>query len=123
MKRGGWLKRYTRLPAGGKRIARRTPPKRKGGHFFNEDRDEAYLAFVRTRRCVMAGLGPCWGRTEPHHTAKQSHEGKDRTAAPLCVGHHREVETLPKSTWRARYPTVDLVGAAACTYAAYEQEG
>jgi hypothetical protein len=126
VKRGGWLKRYTRLRAGGKRLqtrawlARRTRLRARGGHFFNEERDELYLAVIRTFTCSMRGLSPCWGEVDPHHTAKQSHEGKDRSAVPLCRGHHDEVETTPKSVWRKRYPGVDLAAIAAQLWQDYQ---
>jgi hypothetical protein len=126
VKRGGWLKRYTRLRAGGKRLqtrawlARRTRLQAKGGHFFNEARDPAYLAWVLTLPCTMRGLSPCWQGMTPHHTKKQSHEGDDRSALPMCVGHHDEIETTPKSVWRRRYPGMDLAAIAAQLWQDYQ---
>jgi hypothetical protein len=118
VKRGGWLKRYTRLRAGGKRLqtrawlARRTRLRAKGGHLFEGDRDPAYLAWIDTLPCTLRGLSPCLFAVTHHHTVKQSHAGADHSAVPMCGGHHTEVETTPKSVWRRRYPGVDLKATA-----------
>jgi hypothetical protein len=118
VKRGGWLKRTTRLRSSGKRL-KRCRLKARGGHLFKKDRDPTYLARVRTWTCVMRGLSPCWGRVDPHHTIKQSHAGADHAAVPLCQGHHDEVDRIPRSTWRRRYPGLNLLAIARELYEDY----
>lgn len=119
MKRGGSLKRYTRLAHGPKRLRTYKRLRAKGGHLFRGERDTGYLSWLVTLPCVMRGLSPCWQGMTPHHTAKQSHEGNDPSACTLCVGHHNEVDRMPGSEWRKRYPGLDLAAIAAQLYADY----
>lgn len=55
-------------------------------------RDDAYLAWVRERPCLVCGRAPC----DPHHQAERGHgamglKPSDYRAVPLCggvEGHH-----------------------------------
>lgn len=74
------LHRRARLPA------RRATPRR------GPARDPAYLAWVRSLPCLLAGLG-CEGAVEAHHAGRRGLGQKcpDREAVPLCRRHHRDL--------------------------------
>lgn len=84
MKRGSWLRRRTPLVA--RRPMRRRPRRARPGD------DPAYLALVRTLPCCARHLGtPCRGIMHAHHAGEEKGVGMkppDRTAIPMCSGHH-----------------------------------
>ena len=56
--------------------------------------DEAFLVFVRSRRCSVPGcINP---DTDPHHTITRGAGGSDHFAIPLCRQHHDEIHSLGK---------------------------
>ena len=87
-----------------KRLARSGPPrrKRKGGPRRSERRyDEAFIRFVWTLPCVIAGERGhrCWyplGRSEADHQGKRPRGRKadDVTAVPMCTRAHEERSSL-----------------------------
>lgn len=122
IRRRSWLARKTEIRRGRKGIKRSGRPRAKGGHRFKGERDPAYLAHVRGLPCLLRGVSPCWGPVDPHHTLKQSHEGADHSAVPLCRWHHDEVETTPRSVYRARHPGLDLAAVARGLWSDYHRE-
>lgn len=53
--------------------------------------DPGFVAWVRTRSCMLAPLG-CQGPVEAHHAGLDRGLGQraaDATSIPLCRGHHR----------------------------------
>jgi hypothetical protein len=59
-----------------------------------EQSNPAYLAWVRSRPCIVDfGYGTCEGRIHAHHAGRKPGVGlksNDDTAVPLCDKHHRE---------------------------------
>lgn len=54
--------------------------------------DRPYLEWVRRQRCV-APSGGCTGPVQAHHAGLDrglSQKAHDRTAIPLCLGHHTD---------------------------------
>lgn len=57
--------------------------------FTDPRRDAGFLAFVRTKPCMITD-GLCAGRIESHHEpAKSTGTWSDRNSGPLCGWHHR----------------------------------
>lgn len=81
MKRGGPLKRRTRLKA-------KRSTKRRSGRV----RDTEYMAWIRSLPCILAG-NHCSGRVHAHHAGKRAfgRKASDNTCIPLCAGHHGEL--------------------------------
>ena len=83
MKRGGWIKRKTRLRARGKtKHARR-------------ERDFSYMGQVAAlRTCVVRELAGhhvgCEGRLEVDHATGRYGNDSDRNTIPMCRRHHAE---------------------------------
>src|SRR5215218_3929929 len=81
MKRGGPLKRYTRLRARGKTAHAR------------RERDWVYMAFVRSRPCIARLLAQgfeCEGRIEANHVGGRYGADSDRRCIPMCSKHHED---------------------------------
>lgn len=51
--------------------------------------DKAFLEFIRSKPCVLAGKS-CSGPVTAHHAGQRGlmQKADDRTALPLCMGHH-----------------------------------
>lgn len=97
MKRSGPLRRHVRLEHGEVKLERRAklPPRAKRPkRYAIEGRDEAYKAWVRTQRCMVAEyLGDdrwCRGAVQAAHLGDRgmSQKAPDRTCGPLCEWHH-----------------------------------
>jgi len=69
-------------------------------------RDEAFLAFVRERPCVVCGDS---APSDPHHldSGVMGSKGDDWTCVPLCRRHHREYHDQGERWMRKQY-SVDL---------------
>lgn len=78
MKRGGPIKRHTRLKA--RRTRRRRSERRH---------DTAYMLLVKQLPCLLRGPD-CSGAVEAHHAGKRAggRKADDDTCIPLCNGHH-----------------------------------
>jgi hypothetical protein len=79
--------------------------------------DEAYLGFVRDRRCTVPGCRHS-EPADPHHIVTRGAGGSDYTAIPLCREHH----SLIHHVGRARFETdtgLDLWQVAARVLALY----
>ena len=130
MKRGGYLRRHTRL-------------RNRGGRLFPKLKDDAYSAHVRGLPCTLSWtksrlppnrdrfVGPkavaCFGGTEPHHVEKKGHGGPDRAnEVPLCAGHHRQQENVGRETFEALYSSdgvhLNLAAVARRLWEEYEMD-
>lgn len=91
MKRGGPLKRYTRLrPRNTKRAAKR--------------RKEAFGAQARLARLMLCAVPTCsQAPCDPAHVLSRGAGGKDRDVVPLCRKHHQEQHKLGIVTFQARH--------------------
>lgn len=113
MKRGGPLKRYTRMRRVSEEYvdALRSAPKldwsamglkRKKplrsrsttSKHANRERDWVYIAFVRSRPCIARLLVTtgveCDGPIQADHVGGRYGEGSDRRCAPMCRKHHED---------------------------------
>ncbi len=90
-------------------------------------KDCAYLAWVHTQSCIIAGIGfPCSGPIEAHHAGEHgfSQRAPDRTAIPLCSNHHQygrdAIHRLGKRF--AEYHEIDLGEVIATLNQRYQQD-
>lgn len=65
-------------------------------------RDPDYLAWIRSRPCIVSGA-----RAEAHHTVPRSIGGSDYRAVPLAPRLHRELHRLGSGRFGQKY-RVDL---------------
>src|SRR5687767_8596143 len=80
MKRGGPLKRYTRLL-----------PRRRGKPRRGVSKDPGYLSWLHTKPCAARNLHVCSGPIHAHHAGERGlgQKAPDATAIPLCEAAHR----------------------------------
>lgn len=68
-------------------------------------RDPAYLAWIRKQPCAAKGATRCSGPIAAHHAGSHgiSQKAGDRTAIPLCAGHHQfgyqALHVMGKAFW------------------------
>lgn len=83
MKRGGPLKRYTRLRA-----------RSKTSKHARRERDWVYMAFVRSRPCIarlLVSTGfECDGPVQADHVGGRYGADADRRCVPMCQKHHED---------------------------------
>lgn len=58
-------------------------------------RCEPFLKWLRTRNCILAHTGECWGKVRACHWDEAGDKGmatkvSDKFALPMCDGHHAE---------------------------------
>lgn len=115
MKRGGYLKRYTRI--------RQVHPERAA-----KRRAEAFGDQARMCRLVGCAVPSCRAcppsvRIEPDHATTRGSGGKDDACWPLCTFHHRQRHDLGLRTFERMHGVIagvvvgrmaELVRAHAC---------
>jgi 5-methylcytosine-specific restriction endonuclease McrA len=62
--------------------------------------DKAYLAWIRTRECVVCGAP---APSEPHHVISRGAGGSDHFAIPVCRGCHDLIEDCHWDILSGRY--------------------
>lgn len=93
--------------------------KRRGGHAFPKNVDEAYRAWIRTLPCLLANrplyLGSfthvCWGAVQVCHVKTRGSGGADRNnVVPMCAGAHDQQGVLGirdfEKHWRVDLKTI-----------------
>lgn len=65
------------------------------------DRDNKYLAFIRTLPCCVCGTTPC----DAHHvdTGGMGTKASDYCSIPLCRLQHGECHTIGKESFQRKY--------------------
>src|SRR5258706_382737 len=103
--------------------------RKRGGHAFPWNVDEAYRDWIRGRQCLIAGRAPRWvslhnrceGVTQVAHVKSRGAGGKDHAnVVPLCAGHHHEQHAIGKLSFEARY-TLSLREEAAMLWKLYQE--
>ena len=78
-----------------KKLAKQTRDIRTGelgkkiiyGHKECEERDFAYMAWIKMQRCCVPGCKTSQP-VHAHHAVHKSQQGSDKTCVPLCPFHH-----------------------------------